>query len=461
MEAHRWTTEGPEAGGPGPASPSGVRLVLFIGFGALVALMAVVGAQSLRVLQNIEIENVQVTGQYLARHYALDRVRTNLYLSETLVRDYLLDSDTTRAATHLGELRKAQKHADEALVDYGAEVSPKDSPQLSILRGDLTEYWSAVSPTFTWDAKQRRSEGYRFLEREVLPRRDAMLRLADKVDKLNEEVLKEGDNRSKETYRNFRRHILVILTITLGLGIAVAGLSILQILRLERHAQLRYEETVRARSELERLSARLVDAQEEERRTISRELHDEVGQSLSALLVDLGNVLAILRDDDISARKLLGTIKQLAEQSLQSVRNMALLLRPSMLDDFGLVPALRWQAREASRRTGTEIRLAADDAADELPDEYKTCVYRVVQEALNNVSRHAGAQSVQVVVRQEPERLVLSVRDDGKGFDVKHARGLGLIGMEERVRRLGGVFEIHSAPGRGTHLQVDLPLRTA
>jgi signal transduction histidine kinase len=252
---------------------------------------------------------------------------------------------------------------------------------------------------------------------------------------------------------------VAILTITLGLGIGVAGLSITQILRLERDARLRYQETVRARSELENLSAKLVDAQEEERRTISRELHDEVGQSLSALLVDLGNVLATVPEENIPARRLLDTVKKLAEQSLQSVRNRALLLRPSMLDDFGLVPALRWQTREASRRTGTIIELAAEETADELPDDYKTCVYRVVQEALNNVLKHSDAQSVQIVVRQEKDRLLLSIQDDGKGFDVRHTRGLGLVGMEERVRHLGGVFVIQSKPGQGTHLRVDLPLR--
>jgi signal transduction histidine kinase len=451
--------DGSRPRGPSQPGRSGVRLVSLIGFSAVLTLMAVVGAESVRVLQSIESENIQVTRQYLSRHHALDRVRSRLYLSGTLVRDYLLDSDPGRALTHLAELRKVGAQANAALEDYGSDALPEDAPQLATLRNELSEYWRTLSPTFDWEPGQRRSLGYRFLELQVLPRRDAMLRLADRVDSVNEAVLKAGEVRSAEIYRSFRSRILVILTITLGIGVGVAGLSIMQILRLERDARLRYQETVRARSELEELSARLVDAQEQERRAISRELHDEVGQSLSALLVDLGNVLATVPADNVPARRLLDTIKKLAEQSLQSVRNMALLLRPSMLDDFGLVPALRWQTREASRRTGTFIQLTAEETADELPDDYKTCVYRVVQEALNNVSRHSGAQSVQVVVRQEKDRLLLSIQDDGKGFNARHTRGLGLVGMEERVRHLGGSFVIRSEPGQGTHLRVDLPLR--
>ncbi|MCC6365943.1 MAG: sensor histidine kinase, partial [Bryobacterales bacterium] len=137
---------------------------------------------------------------------------------------------------------------------------------------------------------------------------------------------------------------------------------------------------------------------------------------------------------------------------------MSLLLRPSMLDDFGLIPALHWQAREMSRRTGVRVELSADDAPDSFSDEHKTCVYRVVQEALNNCARHAQATHVRIVVRQEPTRLLLVIQDNGKGFDPRFVRGLGLLGMEERVRYLGGNFHLESEPGRGTLIKVELPL---
>src|SRR6266436_6462500 len=136
---------------------------------------------------------------------------------------------------------------------------------------------------------------------------------------------------------------------------------------------------------------------------------------------------------------------------------MTLLLRPSMLDDFGLVPALEWQAREVSKRTGLRVQVAAEESAGELPDEHKTCVYRVIQEALHNCARHSQATTVRIRVQQKPGMITLSIQDDGRGFDVKLSKGLGLLGIEERVVHLGGTCEIHSEPGRGVILSAELP----
>jgi signal transduction histidine kinase len=248
-----------------------------------------------------------------------------------------------------------------------------------------------------------------------------------------------------------------MLAITLGFGLLLAVATTRRILRLARDADLRYHQVVEAQRELKELSARLVEAQEQERRAISRELHDEVGQSLSALLMELGNLgAAAPRDADF--RRHVESIRKLAESSVQVVRNMALLLRPSMLDDLGLVPALQWQAREISKRTGLSVTVDAENVADDLPEEHKTCIYRVVQEALHNCARHALAHSVRIQVVQESERIRLSVRDDGQGFDSAHVRGLGLLGMEERVTHLGGHFHLQSEPGLGTLLRIEIPL---
>ena len=135
------------------------------------------------------------------------------------------------------------------------------------------------------------------------------------------------------------------------------------------------------------------------------------------------------------AREHLSALRGLAEKTVNQVRDLALLLRPSMLDDFGLVPALNWHAREMTKRTGLNVVLSADDEADDLPDEHKTCIYRLVQEAINNSARHASARTVEVEVKREADRVRFSVRDDGTGFDPRFVRGLGLLGMEERVRQ--------------------------
>jgi signal transduction histidine kinase len=178
------------------------------------------------------------------------------------------------------------------------------------------------------------------------------------------------------------------------------------------------------------------------------------------LLIDVGN-LTEMCSEDAAFRQGLQRIKTLAENCVNEVRNMALLLRPSMLDDLGLVAALDWQARETSKRTGMLVETVDENVSESLPEEYKTCVYRIVQEALNNCSKHAYAKNVRVVVRQEPNYLRVSIEDDGKGFDASRVRGLGLVGMNERVSQLGGVLKVESDPARGTRLRVDLPLPVA
>jgi len=153
----------------------------------------------------------------------------------------------------------------------------------------------------------------------------------------------------------------------------------------------------------------------------------------------------------------LAKVKDLAEKSVKTVRNIALLLRPSMLDDLGLVPALEWQAREVSRRGEMEVDVHSALTSEQLPDEIRVCVYRLVQEALNNAATHASAKNAHVSVTQT-DRLRVEVTDDGQGFDSKRVRGMGLLGMEERVRRLGGTLKIESRAGHGTTVVAELPL---
>ena len=129
-----------------------------------------------------------------------------------------------------------------------------------------------------------------------------------------------------------------------------------------------------------------------------------------------------------------------------------------MLDDFGLTPALEWHAKEVSKRTGLRVEVEADLDGEDLPDELRTCVYRVVQEALNNCARHAQARTARITLDRQADRLVVRIEDDGRGFPGGRCRGLGLLGIEERVGRLNGRFRVHTEPGKGARLEVELPL---
>ncbi len=251
------------------------------------------------------------------------------------------------------------------------------------------------------------------------------------------------------------------LAIGFGSGFLLVLAGTAYIVRLERQTQGRYAQLAQSRLELQQLSSRLVDAQETERRSISRELHDEVGQALGALLVDLGRLSAVLSNDRPEVQAQLENMKSVAERTFQAVRNIALLLRPSMLDDLGLVAALEWQGREVSRRSEIEVEVQSENVSDNLPDEYRVCIYRLVQEALSNAVRHSGAKNAKVFVRQSASNIIVQVSDDGKGFNSERTRGLGLLGMEERVKRLGGTFTVESNPGQGVTLTADLPFQPA
>jgi signal transduction histidine kinase len=444
--------------GPGAHSAPRAKIVLIAGFGGLLALMAAAGVDSVRTLGKIEAQNAQITHRFLSRNRLLERIRGALYLSSTYIRDYLLDPDTPAAESHLVQFKRLQMGIDDDLVEYSRLLGPQGQSALSNLRQPLKALRNSLDPAFSWNAARRRREGYSFLAQVVIPQRAQVLQAADQIAIWNENQVRESEARSASVYDAYRVRMRVVLVLALASGGLLSWFTVSYTLRLEREARDRHNETLRTRDELERLSARLQDAQEDERRNLSRELHDEIGQSLTALLVDLGNAVAAIPPERTELRSTLASARQMAERTVSTVRNLALLLRPSMLDDFGLVPALHWQAREVSRRTGLHVELSADEVSDSLPDDHRTCIYRIVQEALHNCARHASAKVVKVVVRQEPARILMVVQDDGRGFDVNLGRGLGLVGMEERVRRLGGEFDVQSEPGKGTLVRVELPL---
>jgi len=435
------------------------RFALAIGFGGLLALMALAGADGLRVLHEIRRNDDEIRRQFLFRNHVLNDIRSELYISGTYVRDYLLEPEPARADTFRASLEQVHKEMESALESYRGQLRPEEREHYAALTSELSNYWGILGPILRWNAAERRTRGYTFLRDDVFPRRQAMLEIASRIASINEQQLNAGNDLVVGLLEKFQARLALTLLATLALGVGMAAFTSRRILKLEDSANAQYRAVADAREQLKDLSARLVQAQESERRALSRELHDEVGQSLSAVLVELRNLsTGLTARSEEQTRSQVDLIRGLVESTIRVVRNMALLLRPSMLDDLGLVPALKWQAREVTKRTSMDVSVAADITSDDLPDEYKTCVYRVVQEALHNCSRHSHATTVRIRVQQEPNRLSLSIQDDGRGFEVKQSKGLGLIGIEERVARLGGKCQVHSSSGTGTIVAIELPL---
>lgn len=229
----------------------------------------------------------------------------------------------------------------------------------------------------------------------------------------------------------------------------------------ELAARLQVYLRLRAQSEeSRRLATQVVLAQEAERRRLSRELHDEIGQALTAVSFNLQAYQQAVNNPAIEAH--LRDSLSIIENTLRQVRDLALDLHPTILDDLGLVAALEWHISRQSERASMHIELVADPLEQSLPADLKTTCFRIVQEALTNVLRHSRAKHVWVELRLHKRQLELVIRDDGIGFDVSAVRGasLGLLGMQERVALMRERLHIKSAHGAGTEIRARFPLST-
>ncbi|NWJ47853.1 MAG: sensor histidine kinase [Chloroflexi bacterium] len=234
------------------------------------------------------------------------------------------------------------------------------------------------------------------------------------------------------------------------------------LVRLEDNARVIQED----QHQLQIMTARVITAQENERKRIARELHDEASQSLTAIIMGLDAARRQARDEQQETR--LGSLRDMATATLDELRKLALDLRPTMLDDLGLVPAVRWLSRGAGERANFEVKLELDRIGDtdRLPPELETCLFRITQESLTNIIKHAQATRVDIrMSRLLNDNIKLEIRDNGKGFNMSEARHkaicgghLGLFDIEERAGLLGGKASIMSGDS-GTTIQIVVPLK--
>jgi two-component system sensor histidine kinase UhpB len=228
----------------------------------------------------------------------------------------------------------------------------------------------------------------------------------------------------------------------------------------------RAEETLRQSSEeIQALSHGLVELQESERKELARELHDRVGQSLTALSINLSVFRQALPRHDPGITSRLHDSATLLESTMQAITNLVSDLRPPMLDDYGLKPALDWCANQFSARAGIAVSVRASQPAERVGTDVEIALFRIAQEALNNVTKHARASSVVIALERQGSEYVMSVADNGVGLRATEERvgrpALGVVTMRERAQAVGGRFQIESLPGGGTQLTVRIPKRFA
>lgn len=234
----------------------------------------------------------------------------------------------------------------------------------------------------------------------------------------------------------------------------------------ERHAGRLLDQSRHLQEQLRQLSRRIMSAQEEERRRISRELHDVIAQVLTSINLRLSVLKAEATANTEGLSRNIARTQRMVEKSVDVVHRFAYDLRPAALDHLGLIPALHSFMTNFTKETGIRVSLTAFAGVNRLDTDKRTVLYRVAQEALTNVSRHAEASRVETTIQRLPKAVLMRIKDNGRAFDVNRAlhpgkgESMGLLGMRERVEMVGGTFTVESAPGKGTTIQAQIPFNT-
>lgn len=435
--------------------------VLRAGYGAVIGVLVLSAMEAYRIQISVSEQHIEIYRRYVEQDAALATLGRNLWQAGTDVRDFFIETTPEHGKLLEKQLHELKGDDEKALAQLSRTLTPD---VVDRLRRTLNDFWAVADPVSRTMLGVSNSRKFEFLQNQIVPRRGELYAAVHELSSADRQQLQESEAEFAAARHAAVRRLLVMLVFSVLLGLAVARLSLRHAETLERRAQGHFAEVEQARRELQQLSARLLEIEEEGRRQLSRELHDEIGQTLALLQIEISRAQALLPDQPEASRERLRRARDLAERTVQTVRHISLLLRPALLDDLGLTPALQFQLEEFSRRSNIPCEFSEEGVSDQLPDVVKTCAYRVVQEALHNCEKHSGATSVRVAVRQQADCLVAEIEDNGRGFAVNaqgmptRSNGLGLLGLRERAALAGGSLAIDSAPERGTRVALRIPL---
>ena len=283
------------------------------------------------------------------------------------------------------------------------------------------------------------------------------------VDTINDQLKKGIVNRNLSLNRNYTKDGNIIYCEWYNSVLRDEHGNVITILSLVDNVTERKktEEALKqSYEEIRQLTDYLQNIREEERRNIARELHDELGQQLTAIKMDIVWIDKKIPEETIDIKRKLKNIIELLDGSNQSIRRILSELRPRMLDDYGLLEAIEWLSRQFSETAGIPVKFTTTQRDIKVSEKIATCIYRVCQEALTNITRYSHAKNISNSIKIIEGNIILIIEDDGIGFDValaQNKKSFGILGMKERVLSLGGKFELVSSPGKGTKITVSLP----
>lgn len=428
--------------------------VSVFGLGFLLIVMGLSGVANIQETRQIHQQILLVEDNYRQMETLVEGIRSDTSRVAVLRRDRVLDA-ARPAQYYSAQLADVRSRTDSILNQMRTLRQQQESTAFEGLAAALRSYLDLVAAEFREEGATKAELANDRLGAQTM----TVFAVAEELRKLNEENFESRRRALTRSVEALQNDIWETILTALLVSVVIAAASIFRINGLEKETADHQRATEQAEIRLRYLSQQLVSSQEQERKVLSRELHDEIGQLLTALRMELGNLERTRTSGSADWMPHLDQAKKLAESTLRTTRDIAMGLRPAMLDVLGLGPALEWQTREYSRRYNTPIQLEVAGDLKDLPDPLRTYLYRIVQEGLTNCARHAQAKNIKVRLKDEDGQLAVLVEDDGVGFDHHGSvvNGLGLLGMTERVRELCGKIAIKSEPGKGTRLEVLLP----
>jgi signal transduction histidine kinase len=442
------------------------RAALFIGFGLIVGIWLLAGYYATRRIADVERQAAAINARYMRAQELLSTVRAQVLLGSVFVRDALLDPDVSAAPDYRRRLESSYHAVDEALQLYVPVLDSEiERIEVGRLRGEIADFRRTMLDVLDSDPHRWPLDARVLLSTRVVPKRELVIRLSEEAQTLNRGAFVQQQSAIAAVYGVTQQRLWTTLGATLLASFGIAAFAALYAGRLEDRIEAQRQKEARHTLDLQHLSSKLITAQEEERRSIARELHDEVGQVLTAIKVELAVAERSITAGGSPAATLSGA-RIIADGALQTVRDLSHLLHPALLDDLGLMEATDWYLRGFGKRHGLRVDLLHDHMEERFSMETEASAYRIIQEALTNVAKHAQAAHCRVYLQRLPNTILITVEDDGIGFDVAGVEqrrdvrsGLGLVGIRERVAYLQGMMRLESAPGKGTRLTVELPAR--
>jgi signal transduction histidine kinase len=443
-----------------------IRAALFVAFTLLLGLWLLSGYYFSTRVAAVEQEAAVINARYMNAQELLSTVRGQVLVASVLVRDALLDPDRGTTGAYRLRMDDAFSTIDDALTHYVPVLdSQAEGEHVSQLRQAIDRFRETLTQVLNSDSTRWPADAGLLLRSQMVPRREGVLRVSEEIQALNRNAFVQQQSAMSAAYATTQRRIWRQLGVALAASFVIGLFALRFVARLESRLRSQLATNAETSQDLQRLSAQLMSAQEEERRAIARELHDEVGQVLTAVKVELMLAQRQIESSGGPVDRLV-TARAVAEDALHTVRNLSHLLHPAVLDDLGLPSAVHGYLKEVADRHGVQIELLQDGMTERLSQQVETAAYRVVQEALTNVVKHAQATECRVYLQRLVNTVLVTIEDDGVGFDAAATlqagarAGLGLVGIRERAALVGGTLRLESGPLKGTRLTVELPART-